>query len=161
MGVRLVNMFSYQGRKRLLWATIIAMTLAMAGAIYIALQPVEVDTGVSPKARPAAAQQADVVQARPPSDYAVIYRTDLRQPLFDAPVSTAPAVAPVLPLRLAGVFVETGHSYALFRTLTGDQKMLSVGESFEGVEVTAIDATSASVKFSGQTITLKKETLAK
>ena len=93
-------------------------------------------------------------------DYSAIYQADLRAPLFDAPpVQMPPASAPavVVPVRLLGTIVEEGFSYAMLRGAGGESRTASIGETVDGVEILSIAASSATVRYSGQTMTLKVE----
>jgi hypothetical protein len=83
---------------------------------------------------------------------------NLRRPLVDAPatapVAPATAVAMGPGLRLAGVMIEPGHSYAVLVTATGTTEVRSVGERAGGAEVLAIGPSTVTVRVGGQNVTL-------
>jgi hypothetical protein len=141
---------------RLIWAVnvVLAATVVAAGAGF-ALWPV---AGVGDQAAdtPAPAPASPPAQARPPlSSYAVIYARDLQEPLFDAAAGERPVARPTV--ALAGTVVQPGNTFALLRTKAGQVQWARVGETVEGAEVTEITADSATVKFAGNTFTLKIE----
>lgn len=73
--------------------------------------------------------------ARPLSDYAVIWSRPLRRPLYDPKPEPKPEVVvkpPELHVTLVGTVLEEGFSYGLFRTRSGETKMVSPGGSIDG-----------------------------
>ena len=90
--------------------------------------------------------------------YAVIHRRNLRAPLYDPKVvikKKAPPKKPRFRARLVGAVVEPGFTYGIFRTDSGRDKLVSVGDTVEGAELTAIAEGSATLKFHGELITLQ------
>ena len=130
-------MITTRFRKRILLAVNAVLAVAVAAACSIALAPVEADESRLLKDRPTpAALRVEQRQLLAPEAYAVIYKTDLHQPLFDKPkvVVAATQVAPaVVPVHLVGTILEKGFCYAMLKRTGGETKMLAVGESADGV----------------------------
>ena len=96
----------------------------------------------------------------PLAAYGVIHQRDLNRPLFDpppAPVVKVEPPPPQLTIRLIGTAVEPGFTYALFRTSSGEERLVRVGEVLEGAEVTAVGDRTATVKFHGRLLKLEVE----
>ena len=98
--------------------------------------------------------------ARPLSTYAVIYKRQLRKPLFDPKSKTvagakAAPPKPKLTVTLTGTVIEPGFTYAMLRGKSGEVKFVGIGQTIDNAEVTAVGANSATVKFHGDSITLK------
>jgi hypothetical protein len=96
----------------------------------------------------------------PLSAYAAICQRELRKPLFDSKpsaVSTAkaPPPKPQLTVTLTGTVIEPGFTYAMLRGKSGQVKFVSVGQAIDDAEVTEITPNSVTVKFHGDSITLK------
>ena len=156
-----------RSQRRILGVLNVALGLALAAsAAALALWPVRVDEAAVSTETPAPDVGAPLQRASEPlSAFAVIYRRDLRQPLYDPkPVVAAPAAPPPPPkpeVDLVGTAVELGYTYAFLQTKAGKVKMMGIGEELDGLRVTAIADGSATVQFHGQTYTLevkKKET---
>jgi len=143
----------------LLWALcgLLALATLVAGA-GLWVWPLEgIDLGAAPP--PSAGASGARTLARPPlSAYAVLWERDLQRPLYDpAPVVAAPAPPPKPPVRLVGTVIEPRLSYALFKDKAGQVKMVGAGRSLEGLEVLAVTADSATVRFGGAEHILKVE----
>ena len=100
--------------------------------------------------------------AEPLSAYAAIYKRELRKPLFDPKPAAvakartkAPPPKPKLTITLTGTVIEPGFTYAMLRGKSGEVKFVSIGQTLDNAEVTAVTANSATVKFHGDSITLK------
>jgi hypothetical protein len=141
----------------LLLAVNLILAAAIAGSIAAALAPLEQAAPARPAvgAQPASAPSPQE-RLGPLESYAPIYENDLRRPLRDTPASqaAAPTVAPP-PIRLTGTAMEAGSSFGIFRTSTNEVKLAGVGETVEGAEITEITANAATVKYNGQTFTLR------
>ena len=149
---------SIRFKKRLLFATSVALAAAAAiSAVGLIAWPVE-----SPQAaatsRPASRRPATTGRAGGLDDYAVIYQRSLRKPLFDAPLPTTVIVEqpkPQLTIKLIGTAVEPGFTWALFKTKSGEEKLVAPGQSLEGAELIEVSQGSATVRFAGELVTLK------
>jgi len=151
---------TFRGRKRLLWTVNVALGALTAASVAFALAaPLEV--GVPQLVEAKAASGVDAAKDAAPDpllSYAVIYQRDLRKPLFPPKVVEAPrpaAAKPALGVQLVGTAVEPGHTYGFFRDRSGETKLISVGETVDGAEVTAITDGAATVKYHGDLITLR------
>lgn len=112
------------------------------------------------KAAPRTTSTTQATKGLPSSAYEVIYRRDLRKPLFDVAAVEAPKVEapkPKLTIQLTGTVDEPDNRFATFRTATGQDKLLSVGDKLEDAELTDVTEDSATVRFHGDLITLKVE----
>ena len=92
------------------------------------------------------------------ASYQVIYRRDLRKPLFDPKqVAAAPVVKkkPKFKADLIGAVVEEGFAYGIFRTHKGAEKLVSIGQKIEGAELTGIGKGIATLMFHGEELSLK------
>jgi len=154
-------MMTQRSRKLLIVSINAVLGAAIMGTVALALWPVEI--AASPQAqswRTPTTSKTPGRAYRPSDAYAAIYQSDLRKPLFDPPATEATPIAKPaqpMPLRLIGTVMEKGFTYAVFKTLTGDTKTLGIGESLEGVEVVSVDATSATVRYAGQSSTMPVE----
>ena len=147
-------------RKRMLWtinvalATAIVVTVAAAALLPLAAAPQ--DAGPNDPAKGEAKVQAP--RTGPLEAYAGIYRRDLRKPLYDVkavPAITPPKPKPKMTVALVGTALEPGFTYGMFRTKSGQTKLVRVGETVEGVEVLQIAQESATVRFAGEVLELK------
>jgi hypothetical protein len=148
-----------QRRKLILRLTNIALGAGALTALALAiLLPLEA-SGSNNHGQAATMPAAKAPRSlRPIQDFAVIYQKDVRKPLFDAkPVAAEAPPPPKLSARLTGTVVEPGYTYAIFRTSAGETKLVRIGQSIEGAEVTAINEASATVKYAGQELTLPVE----
>ena len=144
--------------KRLLW-TLNGLLLAgvLACATVAILVPVDVSgrrggSGVGGSVE-LGMEEAPV---EPLSSFAVIYERPLRKPLYDpAPVVEAappPKPKPKPTFTLIGTVVEPGFTYGMFRTNKGETKLVEIGESIGGAEVTAVTEAGATVLMDGESI---------
>ncbi len=143
-------------QNRMLWTLDVLLALAVvAGGAGLALWPIGrfEDDGVAEGVPPAATQAAADL---PLSAYAVLYDKDLLRPLYDAAPTVAAKTPPPKPtVTLVGTVIEQGFTYAMLRTKDGQVKMVAAGQTVEGAEVTEITSDSTTVRFGGQTHTLK------
>ena len=151
---------TYRGRRRLLWTVNVALGALSAACVAFALAaPLEVGVPEAPEAKAASsAEAAKDAAPEPLLSYAVIYQRDLRKPLFPPTVVETPRPAPAKPalgVQLLGTAVDPGHTYGFFRDRTGETKIISVGETVDGAEVTAITDGAATVKYHGEVLTLR------
>ena len=149
-----------KGQRRTLWT---AAAILIAGAAAVLACAAAMPLGVRGPAAPTGLKALTVTRParRPesPGAYAVIYQRDLRKPLVDAEApKVEPPKPPPLTVTLKGTVVEEGFSYAIFRNKAGEEKLLKVGDSLEGAEVTAIAEGQATVRFFDQAIVLKAQT---
>ena len=95
----------------------------------------------------------------PLASFENLWDRDLRRPLFDpAPAPPAPPAAvapPSLSVRLVGTVTEPGHSQALLMTPEGKLEIKAIGEQSGGAEIVAIDEAGITVRFAGQTLSIK------
>lgn len=138
----------------------LAATAAVVGAAAVWL-PLAGGGGqaVRPPVDQAGNEDAPVVESElRAANYAVIYQTDLRKPLFDpTPVVAAPAAPPPKPRLeavLTGTAVDPGSTFGIFRTKSGDTRLVEVGQSVDGAEVIGIEEGKATVKFHGDILVL-------
>lgn len=132
------------------------MACAIVAAVVLAIQPVDAIPDVQPSTAATLAPKEQAA-APSPSDYDVIAEANFYRPLFDEappPPPTTNIAPPPLPVRLIGTVVESGFSYAMFRTVGGETRMVGIGETVDGVQVVSLTEKSATVLFSGQTLTL-------
>lgn len=159
--LRMVTM-SILARKRFLLAVNIVLAAAIVACVCLCLllQPGAEDVKPLPKDEVISAGNETGGRVGPHDLYAVIYERDIRKPLFDLkpiePVNVEPP-KPELAVRLIGTAVEPGFTYGLFRTESGESKLVSVGQKIGGAEVTTVGEGTATVKFHGELITLKVE----
>jgi hypothetical protein len=95
---------------------------------------------------------------RPISEYAAIWKHELRRPLYDPevkPVIAAPPPKPSLTVQLVGTVIEEGFTYAILQGKGGKTEFVSVGQSLDGAEVTGIEKDCVHLKFCGDVVTLK------
>lgn len=152
---------SLLARKRILVTVNAALAAGILACIVLTvLLPAKVEKVESPKDRDISVNRQESRQVGPLKAYAVIYRRDLRKPLFDPkpviPLTIEPP-RPKLAVRLVGTAVEPGFTYGLFRTKSGRTELVSVGQKIEGAEVVSVGDGTATVKFAGELITLKVE----
>jgi len=148
--------------KRLLLAADAALAVAVVVSVAaLGLWPLAV--GAEP-ARPSNDRTVLLAADRnlpgPIGDYAVIYRRDLRKPLYDlkpTPRVKNPPNRPKLTVRLMGTVSEPGFAYGLFRTKSGRDELVAVGQTVDGAQVVAIANGSATLKFHGELITLTSQ----
>lgn len=151
-----------QRRRLLILVNAALAAAAVACAFSLALAPLEIPDPSSSSDKPMGAAANDSnAPLRPLAWYAVIHGRDLRKPLYDPkPIVIVkpppkPKPKPKLTVRLMGTAVEPGFTYGLFRTKSGKDSLVSVGESIEGAEVVSIADGSATVRFHGEMITLR------
>ena len=103
-----------------------------------------------------ALEAVEEAPVEPLSSFAVIYERPLRKPLYDpAPVVEAappPKPKPKPTFTLIGTVVEPGFTYGMFRTNKGETKLVEIGESIGGAEVTAVTEAGATVLMDGESI---------
>lgn len=153
---------SSRARKRLLLAAnaILAIAIVACVCLCVLLPPRVKNAKFSPKDKTLSAGNKAMGRVGPLELYAVIYERDIRKPLFDPkPIRTVKVEPPKpkLTIRLIGTAVEPGFTYGLFRTKSGESKLVSIGQTIGGAEVTAVGEGTATVKFHGELITLKVE----
>ena len=150
-----------RSRKRLLIFLNVALAAALVGVpAALLLAPPGGDRGGGGKAEANSHSAAAGQALRPLNSYEAIYRRDLRKPLFDPVVVAevkAPPPKPKLTIRLTGTAVEPGFSYAMFRTAGGQDKLVSVGQTLEGAELTEIRSDGATVRFNDELLQLAIE----
>ncbi len=133
-------------------------TLWVAFAIAMALWPLDLGPANIVKRPPTTASGPAAEPAlMEPDAYAVLYRGNLRRPLFDPPpaaVNPKTTSAPAMPVGLVGTAFDPDYPLASFRGANGEPKWVGVGESIDGVEMLSIEATSVKVRFAGKEITL-------
>jgi len=91
----------------------------------------------------------------PRNEYAVIYRKSLRGALYAAAVSS-----PKLSVKLVGTMMDPDFTCGVFVNRSGEQTMVSVGQTIDGAQVVAIHDGSVTLQYGDQTIVLtvqKKE----
>lgn len=99
--------------------------------------------------------------AQPIAYYAVVGNRPLRLPLYPPEVVPVKAAMPrevaevQLGLTLLGTVVEPGHEYGVFITAEGKRKIIAIGGQVQDAQLMSIDATSATLKFSGRLVTLE------
>ncbi len=146
-------------RRRLLLAANVALAAGIvACAAAAVLVPLEgADAGAQGTVgRVAAPSTQPARQARPLAEYAVIWRTNLSGPLFDAPPPPPKPPEPVrLPITLAGTATEEGQAFAFFRTADGRIKTVAVGQTIEGAELLEVQRGSAKLRVGGRIVTLE------
>ncbi len=150
--------FSISTKRRLLSAA----NIAMAAAVVICIGScfISSDVGAQNLSRSGTAGTiaSSANETQPPlEEYAVIYSRDLRKPVFDIkppdPIKVEPP-KPKFKATLTGTVLEPGFTYALFRTSSGEDKLISVGQSIEDAEVTAIESETVTLNFHGDVLKL-------
>ncbi len=153
-------MLSISSRRRLL----IGLNVALASGIAVCFcfatffAPEAKLTDRASHERPQAATSQDAPKVAALETHAVIYRRNLRKPLYDPKPVVArkpPPQKPRLNVELVGAVLEPGFTYGIFRTGAKQDKLLRVGDGIEGAEVLAIRQGSAVLRFHGEQITLK------
>jgi len=147
-------------RRRFLQAACIALAAGTVLAICLAaFVPLEATSefALTGTTTTSSSTQTDSGSVQKPlSAYAVVYKTNLAQPLFDAsPPAPVEKPPPKLNLRLTGTAVEPGFTCAFFQASDGTTKVVAQGSTIDGAEVVAIAPGSATVKYAGTTFTLK------
>jgi hypothetical protein len=143
-----------------LWALAAVLAAAtLAAALAAVAWPIEPFDADAADVAPAAGAAEDVRPPRPPLDaYAALWQRDLLGPLFDPkPVAVPAPPKPKPTVRLVGTVIERTVSYALLRDKGGAVRMASVGQAVDGHEVLEVTAASATIRFGGETYTLKVE----
>lgn len=149
-------------RKNILLAASALLGVAIVASIVlgVALPLVPPPSQTITKPRPSGANR----QATKPATldrFAVIYQKDVRRPLFDPkPVVYQPPPPPPPPkptAKLVGTVADPGFACAIFRSGSGEDKVVPVGQTYEGIEVLEVKDTEAKVKFAGLPLVLKVE----
>jgi hypothetical protein len=98
----------------------------------------------------------------PLSAFEVVWKLDVRRPLYDAaPVAVAKTPPPPLTFKLAGTVIEKNNSYAMFATSDGKTELKIGGEKVGGAggvggaEVLKIEDGAVTLRYYEQTINLK------
>lgn len=156
-------MLSIRTKRRLLLAANTAMAIAVVACIGWCFIPPDISSQNPSQSRTAGITANPVEKTPPPpEEYAAIYSRDLRKPVFDIkppdPIKVEPP-KPKFKATLTGTVLEPGFTYALFRTSSGDDKLVSVGQSIEDAEVTAIESETVTLNFHGDVLklTVKKD----
>ena len=147
-------------RRKLLLAINAVLGAALMAAMALAVTPLDDKVSVEPVRRARRAGAAEFRSIGPLSEFAVIHQRDLRRDLVDRPVTEVQPVVQTGPmplLQLVGTAAEPGDGFAMLRTQNGEVKMIGVGEEYEGVTVTAVEAESATVEYLGREVTLNVE----
>jgi len=133
--------------------------VALRSAIRASTERPEDPTTQATDALPQPAHDAaDSPGAAEVDRYSVLWLRSVRQPPVErkAPVRPPPPPRPV-PLKLLGTVTEPGNSFAILVEGRGTQHLCRVGESVQGVKVTAIAGDGVTVQFDGREIVLKPE----
>ncbi len=139
---------------------LLSVALVAVGSAFV-LIPLDESSGQqSPGEKNAGLSKIMPPENEPLSAYSAICQRELRKPLFDAKVSVvstakAPPPKPKLAVTLTGTVIEPGFTYAMLRGKSGQVKFVSVGQVIDDAEVTEITSSSVTVKFHGDSITLK------
>ena len=151
-------------RRRMLIVVNLLLLAGLAATGYaIVLMPIDEPVErQAPGEKDAELSEIMVPAAEPLSAYTAIYQRELRKPLFDRKLTAVarvkappPKPKPKLTVTLTGTVIEPGFTYAMLRGKSGQVKFVSVGQTLDKAEVTAVTANSATVKFHGDSITLK------
>ena len=145
-------------RRQLLIFTNVALAAALAAAVaaWALVSPAtDFQEAASTQAKDEPPRHR-TENARPAAAYAVIYQRDLRKPLFDAVAAVAAAPPkPQLNVTLMGTAVDPESPYGIFSDKSGRTRLVSVGQTIDGALVLEITDSAATVKFNGETITLR------
>jgi len=137
------------------WLTAIGLALVLTPADNLSDRPKNINR------KTAEHSQIPDLSTPPLSAYVDICKRPLRKPLFDPkPIDivqakkTAPP-KPRLTVTLVGTVLEPGFTYAMLRGKSEQMKFIGIGQSLDDAEVTAITARSVTLKFHGDSITLR------
>jgi len=145
---------------RLTWTLVglLAVTTIGIGAGLMAWPLPSVATTSAQPQSSVAIETDDPKPHAPLSTSAVLWEKDLLRPLFDTATVTAKTAPPPKPdVHLTGTIIEGEFSYAILQDKTGQTKMLTVGQTLEGLKILAITTDSATVRFAGTEHILKVE----
>jgi hypothetical protein len=147
-------------QKTWLWVLNVGLALAVVAAAAAVVMPLDPAARERPAPPPAPRQERPAPdRVEPLSAFAGIYARDLRPPLFDAPTPqpTTSVAVPRLTVRLTGTIVEQGHGCGVFRTATGQSKVIAIGETIEGAELVSVEDGLATLRHRGTLVTIKAE----
>ncbi len=150
---------TFRNRKRLLWMLIVALGASIIGCVcFVVFMPLGIQVAEPETNNTGSTETGSESVVEPLSAYAVVYKRDLRKPLFDPkPVSVRkPSVRkPRLGLKLLGTAVDPAYTYGFFRDRSGQTKLVQVGQTLDGAEVIAITDGSATVRYHDEIIVLE------
>ena len=138
-----------------LWAGAVA---SVAAAVWL---PYRLASGNAVATGGLALRQPSTSSAATAEGFDDLLDLSLRRPLVDPPPTAAvpptfASTAPAAPaLRLAGIVVEPGHSFALFVDAGGASLVRTVGQRAGGADVVAIAPAAVTVRSNGQLVTLR------
>lgn len=140
----------------------VLLAAALAGAVALAVIPLNDEAAVEPIAQARRGAGGTVQTVAPLAKYAVIYERDLRGGLGDEPepddadVEPQVQTGPMPSFQLLGTAAEPDDGFVMLQTQDGI-KMVGVGEEYEGVLIVSVDEESATVKFQGREVKIPRQ----
>jgi len=146
-------------QKRLLALTCTVLALAIVACLAAGALPVGIEQDDN-ASDPTGTDHATLygTPTGPLADYAAIWGGNPRGSIYPPPPPPPPVARKKKPLtvRLTGTVVEPGFTYAILCGKSGQSKFVAIGQSLDGAEVVEVAADSATVRFDGESIVLKK-----
>ena len=142
MDLRLVRL-PLRVQRRLLTACAVVLAGGYLAVVLILALPLDLPQ-VRATTTAVSASQPGARAAVPLEGYAVIWQRDLQRLLYD-PKQAVPA-PPKLNVQLLGTATDPSFTYAIFRTASGDSKLVRIGQEIDGATVVEVTADSATLR---------------